>query len=70
MGRLSRRVSLSVAFAIASFSRAAPAQELRYDLAADSMDIVTNAETGFFRPVPERGDSMVVFRYAAGGFGT
>jgi hypothetical protein len=40
----------------------------RYDLEADSMDIVTNAETGFFRPVPERGDSMVVFRYAAGGF--
>ena len=40
----------------------------RYDLAADSMDVVTNAETGFFRPVPERGDSLVVFRYAAGGF--
>src|SRR5215471_7597800 len=35
MARLSRRLSLSVAFAIASTSRAAPAQELRYDLAAD-----------------------------------
>src|SRR5215471_5827857 len=35
MARLSRRLSLSAAFAIACTSRAAPAQELRYDLAAD-----------------------------------
>ncbi|HTK31857.1 MAG TPA: LpqB family beta-propeller domain-containing protein [Candidatus Saccharimonadaceae bacterium] len=40
----------------------------RYDLAADSMDIVTNAETGYFRPVPLGGDSLAVFRYAGGGF--
>lgn len=40
----------------------------RYDLAADSMEVLTNAETGFFRPVPERGDSLIAFRYAAGGF--
>ena len=40
----------------------------RYDLAADSMDIVTNAETGFFRPLPVTADSLVVFRYTGQGF--
>lgn len=40
----------------------------RYDLAADSMEIVTNATTGFFRPVPLAGDSLVVFRYTGDGF--
>src|SRR6185295_8768720 len=41
----------------------------RYDLAADSMDIVTNAETGFFRPLAIAGsDSLIVFRYTGGGF--
>ena len=42
----------------------------RYDLAADSMDIVSNCETGFFRPVPLGGvaDSLVVFRYSGQGF--
>ena len=40
----------------------------RYDLAADSMDILTNAETGFFRPMPLGGDSVVVFRYTGRGF--
>jgi hypothetical protein len=40
----------------------------RYDLAADSMDIVTNAETGFFRPIPGAGDSIVAFRYSGQGF--
>ena len=41
----------------------------RYDLAADSMDIVTNAETGFFRPLAVAGtDSLIVFRYTGGGF--
>ena len=40
----------------------------RYDLAADSLDILTNAETGFFRPIPLAGDSLIVFRYAGGGF--
>ncbi len=32
------------------------------------MDVVTNAETGFFRPVPLRGDSLIVFRYGGRGF--
>ena len=40
----------------------------RYDLDADSMDIVTNAVTGFFRPVPLGGDSLIAFRYTGDGF--
>jgi hypothetical protein len=40
----------------------------RYDLATDSLDLVTNAETGFFRPLPLGGDSLMAFRYAGGGF--
>jgi hypothetical protein len=40
----------------------------RYDLAADSMDIVTNAETGFFRPLSIGADSLLIFRYTGKGF--
>jgi hypothetical protein len=40
----------------------------RYDLAADSMQAVSNSETGFFRPLPAGGDSLVVFRYTGAGF--
>ncbi|HEX7880128.1 MAG TPA: hypothetical protein VF720_12005 [Candidatus Eisenbacteria bacterium] len=40
----------------------------RYDLAADSMEIVSNAETGFFRPRPIGEDSLLVFRYSGNGF--
>jgi hypothetical protein len=40
----------------------------RYDLARDSMDIVTNTQTGFFRPIPLGGDSLIVFRYTGDGF--
>ncbi len=40
----------------------------RYDLVADSMDVITNAETGYFRPVPLGGDSLVAFRYSGKGF--
>jgi hypothetical protein len=40
----------------------------RYDVAADSMDIMSNAETGFFRPVPTGEDSLLVFRYSGHGF--
>jgi len=40
----------------------------RYDVAADSMDCVTNCETGMFRPVPTTGDSLFVFRYTGSGF--
>ena len=40
----------------------------RYDLDADSMDIVTNTETGYFRPIPLGGDSLIAFRYTGEGF--
>jgi hypothetical protein len=40
----------------------------RYDLKLDSMDAMTNAETGFFRPVPLSEDSAIVFRYSSEGF--
>ncbi len=40
----------------------------RYDLKTDSMSIVSNVETGFFRPVPISDDSLVAFRYGGTGF--
>lgn len=40
----------------------------RYDVADDSMDLMSNAETGFFRPVPTGDDSLIVFRYSGQGF--
>ena len=40
----------------------------RYDLQKKKLDAVTNAETGFFRPVPLGGDSLIVFRYSGEGF--
>jgi hypothetical protein len=40
----------------------------RYDFAADSMDAMTNAESGFFRPLPVWDDSIIVFGYTGQGF--
>lgn len=40
----------------------------RYDLEAGRMAVLTNAETGFFRPVPVSADSLVAFEYTAEGF--
>jgi hypothetical protein len=40
----------------------------RYDLAADSMDVVSNCESGFFRPTPLSPDSLIVLRYTGEGF--
>ena len=40
----------------------------RYDIAKKKMELVTNCETGFFRPVPISDDSLVVFRYTGKGF--
>jgi hypothetical protein len=40
----------------------------RYDLTLDSMAAVTNAETGFFCPLPVWADSAVVLRYTGEGF--
>ena len=40
----------------------------RYDLQSAKMEIVSNVETGYFRPVPVFNDSLVVFRYGGKGF--
>ncbi len=40
----------------------------RYDRAKKDMDIVSNCETGFFRPVPIDDDSMFVLLYTGTGF--
>ncbi|HEV8381654.1 MAG TPA: hypothetical protein VGQ29_08715 [Gemmatimonadales bacterium] len=40
----------------------------RYDFAHEAMEPLSNAETGFFRPLPIPGDSVVVFRYTSRGF--
>ncbi len=40
----------------------------RYDLDRDSMDVVSNSETGFFRPVPTGEESLLVFHYSGRGF--
>jgi hypothetical protein len=40
----------------------------RYDLQDSKLDAVTNADTGFFRPIPLGGDSLIVFRYSGEGF--
>ena len=40
----------------------------RYDFELSDMSIVSNAETGFFRPLPLNGDSLIVFKYTSKGF--
>lgn len=40
----------------------------RFDLDDDKMEIITNTDTGFFRPVPVSDDSLIVFRYTSDGF--
>jgi hypothetical protein len=40
----------------------------RYELATGELEAMTNAETGFFRPVPLEGDAMLVFRYTGNGW--
>ena len=40
----------------------------RYDLERQRMQPLSNAETGFFKPLPVSGDSVVVFRYTRRGF--
>ena len=40
----------------------------RYDWARADMDILSNAETGFFQPVPLSDDSLLVMRYSGRGF--
>ena len=40
----------------------------RYDLASGKVDAMSNAETGFFRPIQRSDGSMIVFRYSGDGF--
>ena len=40
----------------------------RYDVGRGRMQPLSNAETGFFKPVPIAGDSIVVFEYSRQGF--
>ena len=40
----------------------------RYSFATGDMDIMTNGETGYFRPLPVSADSLIAFRYTGGGF--
>jgi hypothetical protein len=40
----------------------------RYELATGDVEALTNAETGFFRPVPLDDGSLLVFRYTGEGF--
>jgi len=40
----------------------------RYEIATGEMEAVSNAETGFFRPIPRADGSLVVFEYSGQGF--
>jgi hypothetical protein len=40
----------------------------RYEIATGALEAVTNTETGFFRPIPLGGDSLVVLRFTGEGF--
>ncbi len=40
----------------------------RYELATKKIEAVTNAETGFFRPLPLGGDDLFAFRFSGQGF--
>jgi hypothetical protein len=40
----------------------------RYDLETGRVETLTNCETGFFRPIPLQGDSLIAFRYTGEGF--
>ncbi len=40
----------------------------RYDFTKNDMEIISNCETGFFRPVPISEDSLIVMNYTGKGF--
>lgn len=40
----------------------------RYELATQQLEAVSNAETGFFRPIPQPDGSLIVFEYTGQGF--
>jgi hypothetical protein len=41
---------------------------VRYDFERKSMDWITNAESGFFRPLPVSRDSLIAFHFTGKGF--
>ena len=41
---------------------------MRYEFEKDDMSALTNAESGFFRPVPVSNDSLVAFHFTGKGF--
>ncbi len=40
----------------------------QFDLESRKLDVVTNAETGFFRPIPLADGGLIVFRFSGAGF--
>jgi hypothetical protein len=40
----------------------------RYEIATGEMEAVSNAETGFFRPIPREDGSLIVFEFSGQGF--
>lgn len=40
----------------------------RYELATEELEIVSNAESGFFRPIPRADGSLIIFHYTGDGF--
>jgi hypothetical protein len=40
----------------------------RYELATSKLDAVSNAEVGYFRPLPLGGSKLLIFHYTADGF--
>jgi len=40
----------------------------RYEIATEKIEAVSNADVGFFRPVPLSDDELLVFNYTAAGF--
>lgn len=40
----------------------------RYEVSSGELEAVSNAETGFFRPVPMHDGSLLIFRYTGQGF--
>jgi hypothetical protein len=40
----------------------------RYEIASKTLEAVSNADTGLFRPIPFGGDDLIVFRYSGTGF--
>ncbi len=40
----------------------------RYDFETRKMDVISNAETGLFRPIPQADGSLIAFEYTSKGF--